>query len=82
TKAIIIDDFYSLIGSANLDARSLRLNFEIGVEVFGQSFNGELANYFARMLARSKPANPARLDARSQAVKLRDAIAWLFSPYL
>ena len=82
TKAIIIDDFYSLIGSANLDARSLRLNFEIGVEVFSFDFNNEIAAYFARMKQRCKPADESVLERRSWPVKLRDAIAWLFSPYL
>ena len=42
TKAILIDDNYALIGSANLDPRSLRLNFELGVEVFSTAFNTEL----------------------------------------
>ncbi len=82
TKAIVIDDFYTLIGSANLDARSLRLNFEIGVEIFSESFNNEIAGYFDKMIARSSLADEKRLAARSGLVKLRDAIAWLFSPYL
>ena len=32
SKLLVIDEHYSLIGSSNLDARSLRLNFELIVE--------------------------------------------------
>ena len=33
-KLFLADDFYSIIGSANIDPRSLRLNFEMVLEVF------------------------------------------------
>ncbi len=82
TKAIIIDDTYSLIGSANLDARSLRLNFELGLEIFNGDINRQLANYFERRLADANELNIEQLGKRAAWIRLRDAIAWLFSPYL
>ena len=38
-----IDDKWSLIGSANWDIRSLRLNFELTVEVYDGDLAGRLA---------------------------------------
>src|SRR5690606_19755538 len=42
TKLLIIDDGYAMIGSANLDPRSLRLNFELNVEIYDQDVTAEL----------------------------------------
>ena len=82
TKAVLVDDHYALIGSANLDPRSLRLNFELGVEVFSAAFNADLSAYFDGQLARSAKLSEARLAARPYWMRIRDALAWLFSPYL
>ncbi len=81
TKAIIIDDRYSLIGSANLDPRSLRLNFELGIEVFSEKLNRELTEYFERHLEEASALTQELLH-KPILVKIRNALAWLFSPYL
>lgn len=82
TKAIIIDEEYSLIGSANLDPRSLRLNFELGVEVFSQKLTLQLADYFERHLQEATKLTSEELLDRPLPIKIRNALAWLFSPYL
>jgi cardiolipin synthase len=82
TKAIIIDDNYSLIGSANLDARSLRLNFELGVEIFDAGLNGRLADYLQTRAAAARRVEAEQLQSISFPVRIRNALAWLFSPYL
>ncbi|MEQ8205664.1 MAG: phospholipase D-like domain-containing protein [Woeseia sp.] len=82
TKLICIDDDYTLIGSANLDSRSLRLNFELGIEVFSRDLNAELAAYFHRVIATGRQINYDELANRSMPVRLRDSAAALFSPYL
>ena len=38
SKLMIVDDHWVLFGSANWDARSLRLNFELNVECYGRDF--------------------------------------------
>lgn len=82
TKAILIDDNYALIGSANMDARSLRLNYELGVEIFSPKLNAELSDYFESQLERCIRLDEERLQSRPNWMKIRDALAWLFSPYL
>lgn len=82
TKALIIDRCYSLVGSTNLDARSLRLNFELGVEVFDRVLNQQLADYIEHKITSSTRITEAATKAISLPARIRNAAAWLFSPYL
>lgn len=82
TKAILIDDGYNLIGSANLDPRSLRLNFELGVEIFSVAFSQQMSEYFNRHIEFAREVNTAELHQLPALIRIRNALAWLFSPYL
>lgn len=82
TKLLVIDDCYSLVGSANIDARSLRLNFELNVEVYDRDFARQLSRHFEAVLARSYAVTLADVDSRPLPTRLVDGVAWLFSPYL
>lgn len=46
-KAAVVDASWSLIGSSNLDARSLRYNLEVAVEIVSTTTSGALAEAFA-----------------------------------
>ena len=37
-KALLVDDVYAMLGSANLDYRSLQLNFETNLEIVDHAF--------------------------------------------
>ena len=54
TKLFLVDGVWSLIGSANLDPRSLRLNFEMNLEVYDPEFCARLAAHFQEAMARSQ----------------------------
>ena len=82
SKLLLIDEHYGLIGSANLDPRSLRLNFEFCLEVYGGELPETLGRHFETVLASSSPIDLAQVDSRPFPRKLRDAFAKLFSPYL
>jgi cardiolipin synthase len=82
TKLFLIDDIWALIGSANLDPRSLRLNFELNLEVYDTEFASVVASHFADAIAISREVTLAEVDGRSLAEKMRDCAAKLFSPYL
>ncbi len=79
TKLLLIDGEYTLLGSANLDPRSLNLNFELVMEALDRGLTEELTAFYDGVRSRSAsvpptyPALPARL---------RNAASWLFSPYL
>lgn len=82
TKLFLVDGVWSLIGSANLDPRSLRLNFELGLEVYDREVTLFLVRHFEKALAVSREVTLAEADGRSLPEKLRDGAAKLFSPYL
>lgn len=82
TKLLLVDDYYAQIGSSNLDPRSLRLNFELAVEVYDHTFGSELARHFVDTLARSRVYSYHDWRARRVLPRLRDAAFWVMSPYL
>jgi cardiolipin synthase len=82
TKLFQVDDCWTLIGSANLDTRSLRLNFELNLSIYDLSFSTAISRHFDRALADSRPITLAEVDGRTLPVRLRDGVARLFSPYL
>ena len=82
SKLMIVDGHWVLFGSANWDARSLRLNFELNVEAYGRGFADEMKKVIQDKLRGAREATLAESDERSYPAKLRDAIVRLFSPYL
>ena len=82
SKLFLVDEFYAVIGSANLDPRSLRLNFEFNLEVYDASLALQLSRHFDAVLARSRPVTVEELRQLSFPVRFRNAVAKLLSPYL
>jgi cardiolipin synthase len=82
SRLFYVDDYYAQIGSANFDARSLRLNFELNVEVYDRETVTNLAAHFEAVRARSSAITLAEVDGRPLPTKALDGAAWLFSPYL
>ena len=82
TKLLLIDDMYAQIGSANIDPRSLRLNFEVNVEVFDTSFARRMKAFFDASFQSGKTVSSEELRGSPLPMRLRDAFFWLFSPYL
>jgi cardiolipin synthase len=82
SKLMIVDGHWVLLGSANWDTRSLRLNFELNVESYGRDLASELGKIIEHKLRGAREVTLAEVDGRSYPAKLRDAIARLFSPYL
>ncbi len=82
TKLMLVDDLFTLIGSANLDTRSLRLNFELNLSVYDLTFTAVMNRHFEQALASSKIMTIKELDSRPLHIRLRDNAARLFSPYL
>ncbi|HWY24715.1 MAG TPA: phospholipase D-like domain-containing protein [Nevskia sp.] len=82
TKLILVDDWYVQFGSANLDTRSLRLNFELMVESYGKALARQLAQHFTQVRDGSQAVTVEQLALRRFPARFRDALCWLFSPYL
>lgn len=71
-----------MLGSANWDERRLRLNFELNGECYGREFAQEMEKVIAKKISAAREVTKTEVDARVIPVKLRGAIARLFSPYL
>ncbi|HEY5674715.1 MAG TPA: cardiolipin synthase [Malonomonas sp.] len=82
SKLLLIDDEYALIGSANLDPRSLRLNFELNIEIFDTETQAELVGHFDLCRENSRSVSLKEMDQRSLPLRLRDSFCKLLSPYL
>ncbi|XXF78681.1 cardiolipin synthase [Myxococcaceae bacterium GXIMD 01537] len=82
TKLMVVDGVYSLIGSANWDPRSLRLNFEYDVECYDVGLAARLEALFEERLAHARPLTLEEVNARPLPIRLRDGLARLLSPYL
>ncbi len=82
SKLMIVDGHWVFLGSANWDARSLRLNFELNVECYGREFADEMEKVIAKKMLGAHEVTLAEVDARTIPGKLRDALARLFSPFL
>ena len=82
SKYLLIDGAYALVGSANLDPRSLRLNFEFNLEIYDHATTAVLQRHFEVVRSQSRQITLAEVDGRPLFVKLRDAATKLFAPYL
>ncbi len=82
TKLLLVDDVWSLIGSANLDTRSLRLNFELNLSIFDTAFAARVRQHFDQALPHAHRITLEELEKRPLAIKLRDSFFHLFAPYL
>ncbi len=82
TKLMVVDDYWAMIGSANWDPRSLRLNFELNVESYDAEFARQLVDRFQERQRGAREVTLAEVDARPLPIRLRDGIARLFTPFL
>jgi cardiolipin synthase len=82
SKLFAIDGKWAFVGSPNLDPRSLRLNFEAGVEVYDAAFTRDLVVLWRDAWEVSHPITLEDVDGRSVPARIRDSIAWLAWPYL
>ena len=81
TKALLVDDDVAIVGSANFDARSFRLNFEVSV-LFRDA---AVAATLARLVEGEFASAPRVREQRAQplwTVRLPEALARLLSPLL
>jgi cardiolipin synthase len=82
SKLMVVDAAWSLIGSGNWDARSVRLNFELNVESYCVEFGARMEQLILERRAASRPVTLQRVNARPLLIKLRDGVARLFAPLL
>ena len=80
SKTMVVDDMVGIIGTANFDNRSFRLNYEVCAVVYGEEFAAKLDQQFLEDLKLSRRVGYARPQSFIQ--RLWDSLARLFSPLL
>ncbi len=81
-KTFVVDDDVAIIGTANLDNRSFRLNFEIAAVLYGEPENRILALAFEDDCGYSRELHAADLEGERFHHRLGQAGARLLSPLL
>jgi cardiolipin synthase len=81
-KLMVVDRLWTLLGSANWDMRTLRLNFEFNLECYDRRLAQAADTIVAERMAVSRALTLAEVEGRSLPLRLRDGAARLFSPYL
>jgi cardiolipin synthase len=81
-KSLVIDDNLSVVGSANMDLRSFRLNFEATCFVESKSLAARLTEVFQRDLKSSREVTLKEMNNRTRWTKVTEAAAHLFSPMM
>lgn len=82
SKLMLVDGGWALVGSANWDPRSLRLNFELNVEVYDRELCGRLDALFEEKREGARELKVEEWRNRPLPQRLRDGVARLALPYL
>lgn len=82
SKLMLVDGCWVLLGSANWDPRSLRLNFEFNLECYDVELAQRLDTCVEKKLNGAHPVTMEEINGRPMPVRLRDGIARLLTPYL
>jgi cardiolipin synthase len=81
-KAVLVDNQLSLVGTMNLDNRSMRLNFEVGILIENEEFAGRVEEMLEKDFRASREVRPSHLEERSFWYRLQARAARLFAPIL
>jgi cardiolipin synthase len=81
-KTMVVDRELAVVGSANVDNRSFRLNFEIVAAIYGEVAADRLASEFEEDLRRSREVRSRHLARRSRGRVLAEVGARLFGALL
>ena len=81
-KVALVDDSLAMVGTANLDNRSMRLNFEVSVLVADREFAAQVEQMLAEDLAFSRHISADEYVRREWPFKVGVHLARLLSPVL
>jgi len=81
-KLMTLDGQWCLVGSANWDVRSTRLNFEFSLECYNEAAAGEIDRMIDLRIEKARRLSSEELATRPLPFRLRDAAARLLLPYL
>lgn len=82
SKIMIVDDYISTVGSANMDIRSFMLNFEANAIIYDEKVNQDLKKQFFVDMIDSIQITKDLYENRTKIIKIKEAFSRLLSPIL
>ncbi|OCG59283.1 cardiolipin synthase [Gilliamella sp. Nev5-1] len=82
TKSVLIDNQLSLVGTVNLDMRSLWLNFEITTVIDDAEFANSLADLLQKYLSNSDQIKAEKWNQRPIWQRVTERLFYFFAPLL
>lgn len=82
SKVISIDGEFCIVGSANMDNRSLEHNFEITAIIYDSKYARKIEEQFKRDISECKSLASSKWAKRGVKNKLKEAFARLLSPLI
>jgi cardiolipin synthase len=82
SKTIVADGEVSTIGTANMDIRSFRLNFEVNAFVFNPRIAKIMEEQFMKDIDKSIEINILEYNNRSNLIRIKESLVRLISPIL
>lgn len=82
SKILLVDDEFVSVGSANMDIRSFKENFEINAIVYDKNYSSKILKQLEIDFSNSQLVDHTKFQERSSWVKGSESIARLVSPLL
>ncbi|MGY3570045.1 cardiolipin synthase [Vibrio paucivorans] len=82
TKSVVIDDQFCLVGTVNMDMRSLWLNFEVTLAIDDQAFTQEMRWLQQSYIEQSYSIDEKQWKQRSLRSRFLERLFYLFNPLL
>lgn len=82
TKSVVIDNLFCLVGTVNMDMRSLWLNFEVTLAVEDPSFTNQMYQLQTEYIQQSERVNYAKWKQRSLYHRFFERLFYLLNPLL
>lgn len=82
SKAIVVDGNISSVGTANMDVRSFKLNFEVNAFIYDNGVSQSLESIFENDIKNCTEITKSIYEKRSPSVKFKESISRLLSPVL
>lgn len=81
-KTIVVDGKVSSVGTANIDVRSFRLNFEVNAFLYDRDVAERLVEVFQKDIMLSTQMTKSLYEKRSISIRFKESVSRLLSPIL
>jgi len=81
-KTIVVDEEISSVGTANIDVRSFKLNFEVNAFLYDKAFASRLTRIFEQDMRDCQLLTLELYRQRSRWIRIKESVSRLLSPIL